>query len=408
MFKRFFGTMRDFHPIVNVLLAGTIFARIASSMSLPFLAIYLIAATDMSPTMVGAIVGIGSLAGMLGGFFGGHLSDRFGRRVVMLAAIYMWGFVFLGFAFTGLPVIFALLNAINGLCRSFYEPVSQALMADLTEKEKRFSVFSLRYMAINIGVAVGPLLGTLFAAMSGRLPWIITGCIYLAYGLLLHLLLQKFGIRRIEGEKKEPVTMAQSWNVIRRDRAFRYFIIGGIVTAIGYSQMTSTLSQFIDEGFANGVELFAWMMSVNAIVVVAFQIPFSKWAEKRTPMTAIAVGSVFYAIGHIGFAFSGSWWMLVASMVVFTWGEILTFPAGSMIVDRIAPEGMRGTYFGAQTFTSLGHFLGPWIGGILLQGYGGQALFVTVAVISIAAIWFFRLGESRSAKVELQAMKAGA
>jgi MFS family permease len=144
MFKRFFGMMRDFHPIVNVLLAGTIFARIASSMSLPFLAIYLIAATDMSKAMVGAIVGIGSLAGMLGGFFGGHLSDRFGRRIVMLAAIYMWGFVFLGFAFTGLPIIFALLNAINGLCRSFYEPVSQALMADLTEKEKRFSVFSLR------------------------------------------------------------------------------------------------------------------------------------------------------------------------------------------------------------------------------------------------------------------------
>ncbi|MEK3883384.1 MFS transporter [Paenibacillus sp. PL2-23] len=408
MFKRFLGMTKDFHPIVNVLLAGTIFARIASSMSLPFLAIYLIAKTDMSPAMVGMIVGGGALAGMLGGFFGGHLSDKFGRRVVMLAAIYLWGLVFLGFAITDMPIVFALLNAVNGLCRSFYEPVSQALMADLTEREKRFSVFSMRYLAINVGVAVGPLLGTLFAAMDGRLPWLITGCIYLAYGLLLHVLLHKFGIRKIEGEKKEHVTMVQSWRIIRRDRALRYFMIGGIVTAIGYSQMTSTLSQFIDKGFANGVELFAWMMSINAIVVVAFQIPFSKWAEKRTPMTAITIGSICYGMGHLGFGFSGSWWMLVVSMIVFTWGEILTFPAGSILLDRIAPDGMRGTYYGAQSFTSLGHFLGPWLGGLLLQGYGGQALFVTVAFISIAAIWFFHLGELRSAKVKLKAMEAGA
>ncbi|WP_424452453.1 MDR family MFS transporter [Paenibacillus pinisoli] len=394
--RRVFGTVTQFHPIVQVLLAGTIFARIASSMSLPFLAIYLLAATDMSPTMIGVTVGIGSLAGMLGGFFGGYLSDRFGRRIIMLAAIYMWGFVFLGFAFTGVPIIFALLNAINGLCRSFYEPVSQALMADLTGKEKRYQVFSLRYMAINIGVSVGPLLGTLFAAMSGRLPWIITGCIYLCYGVLLHVLLNKFGIRSIEGEKKEPVTIGQSWNVIRRDKAFRYFIIGGIISAISYAQMTSTLSQFVDGQFANGVTLFAWMMSINAVVVIAFQLPFSKWAEKKSPMTAIAVGSISYAIGHVGFAFSDSWWMLIVSMVIFTWGEILTFPAGAMIIDRLAPDKMRGTYFGAQTFTNLGHFLGPWLGGMLLQGYGGRSLFITVAVVSIISIWFYLLGEKRT------------
>ncbi|MFD0589108.1 MDR family MFS transporter [Paenibacillus sp. GCM10027627] len=399
MISRFFGDVRQFHPIVNVLLAGTVFARIASSMSLPFLAIYLLVATDMSATMIGVTVGIGSLAGMLGGFFGGHLSDRFGRRVVMLTAIYMWGFVFLGFAFTGIPILFALLNAVNGLCRSFYEPVSQALMADLTEKEKRYSVYSLRYMAINVGVSVGPLLGTLFANMNGRLPWIITGCIYLCYGVILHLLLKKFGIHKIEGEKKEPVTMRQSWNVIRKDSAFRYFIIGGIVSAIGYSQMTSTLSQYIGSEFGNGVTLFAWMMSANAIVVIVFQIPFSKWAESRSPMTAIILGSVFYAIGNVGFAFSGNWWMLLVSMLVFTWGEILTFPAGSLIVDRLAPDKMRGTYFGAQTFTNMGHFLGPWLGGMLLQHYGGQALFVIVAAITLGSIWFYRLGERRTAPV---------
>lgn len=399
MLRRLQLSLRGYHPIVKVLLVGTIFARVASSMSLPFLAIYLIATTDMSPTMIGVTIGLGSLAGMLGGFFGGHLSDRFGRRVVMLAAIYAWGGVFLGFALTGVPLVFALLNAVNGLCRSFYEPVSQALMADLTESEKRYEVFSLRYMAINIGVAVGPLLGTLFAAMDGSLPWTITGMTYIVYGILLHVLLRKFGIRSIEGDKKEPVTIAQSWNVIKGDRAFRYFILGGIVTAIGYSQMTSTLSQFIEQHFVSGVTVFAWMMSVNAIAVVLFQLPFSKWAEKKKPLTAIAAGSICYGLGHIGFAYSTNWWLLIISMLVFTWGEILTFPAGSVMLDRLAPEGMRGTYFGAQTFTNLGFFIGPWLGGYLLQEYGGTTLFLVIAVISVTSIWFYRAGEMDHAVV---------
>lgn len=390
--RKYFAIFKDYHPIVNMLLIGTVFARTASSMSLPFLAIYLLATTEMSPVTIGAIVGVGALAGMLGGFVGGYLSDRFGRRVVMLSSLYVWGIVFFGFALTKNPLIFALLNATNGLCRSFFEPVSQALMADLTAREKRLQIFSLRYLAINVGVAVGPLLGTLFATINGSLPWMITGIFYVAYASTLHVLLIKFGIRSIEGEKKERVTFIQSWHVITRDRAFRFFIIGAIVSGIGYAQMTSTLSQYVEGQFNTGVTLFAWLMTVNAIVVVAFQMPLSKWAGKHSPLTAIVVGSVCYAIGHIGFAFSQSWALFIGSMVMFTLGEVLTFPAGAIMVDKLAPDHMRGTYFGAQSFANLGYFLGPWLGGFMLQEYGGSTLFIVVAAITLSSVIFYRIG----------------
>jgi MFS family permease len=382
-----------YHPIVHSLLLGTILARAASSMSLPFLAIYLSKHTGMNPVMIGLVIGAGSLAGTAGGFVGGALSDQFGRRKILFGALFGWAVVFLGFAVVKSVLLFFILSLLNGLCRSFYEPVSQALMADLTEKEKRFKVFSLRYLAINIGVSVGPLLGALFAALDNTLPFVITGCIYLVYACSLYFLLNKFGIRTIEGENKARSTFLSAWHVVRRDIILRYYLLGAIVTAIGYSQMTVTLSQYVGGKFADGVALFAVMMSVNAITVVALQIPFTKWADKYSPLTVLTVGVIFYALGNVGFGLSGGWIAFVLSMIVFTFGEMLAYPAGTMLTDRIAPDGMRGAYYGAQTFSNLGHFLGPWIGGMLLSHYNGTVLFLTMAIIAVFAIVFYRHGE---------------
>jgi MFS family permease len=140
-YNQFLYFVKSYHPIVHSLLIGTILARMASSMSLPFLAIFLVKQTDMSAVMIGLVIGAGSLAGTLGGFIGGALSDQFGRRKILLSALFGWGIVFLGFAIAKSALIFFLLSLLNGLCRSFYLPVYQALMADMSEKDYRFKLF---------------------------------------------------------------------------------------------------------------------------------------------------------------------------------------------------------------------------------------------------------------------------
>jgi len=114
------------------------------------------------------------------------------------------------------------------------------------------------------------------------------------------------------------------------------------VTAIGYSQMTVTLSQYVGGKFADGVALFATMMSVNAVTVVALQVPFTKWADKLRPLTVLTIGVAFYALGNVGFGLANDWATFIVAMIVFTFGEMLTFPAGNILTDRIAPDGMRG------------------------------------------------------------------
>jgi MFS family permease len=391
--------LRDYHPIVRILLFGTILARAASSMSLPFLAIYLSVHSHLSAAEGGLIIGMGALASTIGGFFGGALSDRFGRKLIMLGALYMWGFVFIGFGFAANAWLFLILNLLNGLCRSFFEPVSQALMADLTKPELRFRVFSMRYLAINIGVAIGPLLGAYFGMISGGLPFTITGFVYLIYAVLLQVLLDHFGIKQIEGKEKgaETVTFRKAWKVIRQDVTFRFFLLGGMISMIGYSQMTAALAQYLQQSFAGGAHVFAALMSTNAIVVVLFQVPVGRWIEKRTPIFAIVLGNIMFVLGDIGFGFSIGWITFIASMAVFTFGEILIYPAVNLLVDRLAPEELRGTYYGAQSFQNFGAFVGPWIGGVLLISFGGSVLFAIMAAITLYSTSLYWLGVKKLA-----------
>lgn len=391
--QRILRFLQEYHPIVHVLLLGTILARAASSMSMPFLAIYLSKTSNISPILIGVIVGLGPLAATVGGFVGGALSDKLGRKTIMLVALSGWVVVFVGFAMVESPFAFMVLNMLNGLCRSLYEPVSQALMADVTVKEKRLKVFSLRYIAINVGVSVGPLLGAYFGTMEAWLPFMVTALIYFAYAIGLYALLLRFGIRRIEGEKRHDVTLLSSWRIVKADRVFRYYIAGSIVGAIGYAQMTVTLSQYVEQSVAQGAALFALLMSLNAVVVVLCQVPLSRLFDRWGPMVAIAAGNVMFAVGDIGFAVSAGWFGFMLSMFFFTLGEILNFPQSNVLVDQLAPEGMRGTYFGAQSFSNIGQFIGPLAGGVLLTHWGGPSLFTTMAIVTLAGTWFYYKGQ---------------
>ncbi|WP_232698247.1 MDR family MFS transporter [Brevibacillus daliensis] len=385
--------IREYHPIVHTLIIGTVFVRAASSMSMPFLAIYLSNTTNLSPVMIGLIIGAGPLASTVGGFVGGTLSDQFGRRRIMLIALYTWVFVFLGFAIGKSALFFILLNILAGLCRSFYEPVSQALMADISEPEKRFKVFSLRYLAINVGVAVGPLLGAWLALWGGAFPFFVTAAIYLLYTIILQGLLTRFGIKDIEGQKKEQVNFTLAFQVVKQDVALRYYIMGGILVAFGYSQMTTTLPQYVNQTLVDGVVLYSYLLSLNAITVVILQMPISKWAENKTPLYNLIVGCLLYAIGLIGFGVTSSFVGLLIAMFIFTLGEIITFPASTVFIDNLAPEGMRGTYFGAQSFHNLGQSIGPAFAGYILGLFNGTVMFIVVAIISLASILFYMAGE---------------
>jgi MFS family permease len=391
--------MRDkfsFHPVVWTLLIGTVFARGASFMALPFLALYLSNTHGIHPIWIGITIGLSPLTGTLGGFIGGYFSDRYGRKKVILWTIFVWGLVYFGFSLATHIGTFMVLNALNGLCRSFFEPSSQAMMADLTSVDKRKRVFSLRYTAINIGASLGPLLGVYVAQFSTSLPFLLTGMMYLLYGVTLFIMLNRYSITHTIPVHQLP--MLDSLIVIWRDKTLLLFIIGGILVNVGYSQIDSNLPQYIQNSFSEGVALFAKLIALNAILVIILQVPLSLVSEKWPVLRVMILGSVLFAIGFASFGYVTTIIGLMIAMAVVTIGEIFIFPSTSVFIDQIAPDNRKGTYFGAGQFRSIGNFTGPVLGGWLLQDFGGKLLFSVIGIIILCSIMFYSLGYSNIQK----------
>ncbi len=377
-----------FHPLVWIILGGTVFTRIASFMAMPFLAIYLHNEIEATPLQIGLTIGITPLISTVGGFFGGYLTDRFGRKSVILITIIVWSLVFFGFATVHTVWLFILFNALNGLCRSFFEPSTQALMIDFTPADKRKRLFSLRYTAINIAAVIGPIIGVYISQLaSPSIPFMLTGIMYIIYAVFLF-----FVLNRYQMQQQKAVTQTKilhTFTILLTNRVLLSFIFGAILINIGYSQFDSTLPQVIELTVENGTKLYSLLISLNAAVVLLLQLPISIVSERFSSSATLLVGILFFAIGLFMFGFSSNYTLYIIAMIIFTIGEIFAFPTMNVMIDEIAPDTQKATYLGAAQFKNLGGFIGPIIGGWLLTHYMG-AMFAIIAILVLCSCIFYR------------------
>ncbi|ACJ32674.1 MDR family MFS transporter [Anoxybacillus flavithermus] len=373
--------IKKLHPISITIIIGTLFARMAMFMTIPFLAIYLTSVKGVSASFAGAIIGISSIVGLFGGFFGGYFSDRYGKEKMMKMSLLMWTFVFIGFATAESVWTFFLLNALNGLCRSFFEPSSRALLSQVTKQENKLLVFNLRYAAINVGAAIGPLVGLKIGASSSTTAFFVTSFVYFLYFILLVTLFSKYTIEK-HSDASEHVTLRNAVTVLGNDRVFLFAVIGMILGITGYSQFNSTIPQYLSQ-YKDGVQLFSYLIVFNAITVLVVQYPVSRIGKHYSALTSIMLGIGAVALGLFGFGLFTAVPMLFVSMFVLTVGEVMMFSMTDIFIDQIAPKHMKGLYFGSMGFTAIGNAIGPWIGGLMLEhlGYGNQLLIFTLLAL---------------------------
>ncbi len=391
-------SLYQYDALIWSTILGVLFSRMGTSMTVPFLTFFLYKKAGINLAHAGLIAGISSLVYALTGFFGGSLSDRYGRKTLFLGSVIGSVAVFMGFGFFGnllknpvaIGLVFALLNAGAGLCRAWSETLGQAILAERTTMEQKITVFSLRYTAANVGAAIGPLIGVIFAASGGVTGFYITGIIFGIYAIMLGYSFSRYpDVREI---KCKTVTFKQAMGVIIRDKTMRYFTVGGILISLGFTQYEAILAVIINK-YLGSIHLFSVLISINAILIILIQMPLSRFLEGRIIYRAIILGALLTVLGLIGFGMAQTKvWLYIVSAVIFTLGEILIFPLIGVVIDQLAPEHLRGAYFGAAGFQFFGRAIGPVIGGTLYQLLGGESTLNIIAAIVFMSVWFFYKG----------------
>ncbi|WP_418041579.1 MDR family MFS transporter [Paenibacillus xylanilyticus] len=377
--------LRQIHPLAWTIILGTMFGRLVTSMSIPFLSIYLTRVLEASPTETGLTVAVSSLAGVLISFYGGYISDRIGRPMVMLFSVFSWAGVFFIFSSAQHLWVFFTANTLNGLCRAFFEPTSRALLSDITPSQHKLLVFNLRYAAINLGVVFGPIIGLYLGSAESTFPFIIAGMVYVMYGLVL---LFQFRVRHTHLPR--PVhalapSLRAALSTTTRDRVFLMVLIGTTFCELGYGHFGSTLAQYLtlNPNIENGSQIFSYMFSLNAMTVLLVQYPIVRKARLYSPIASLILGNILIAGSLLLFGWADGLVLLFISVILFTMMDLF--------IDRIAKPENKGIYFGTIGFNHLGSVIAPVFGGLLLGHFGaanGSFVFVPLALATALGLPF--------------------
>jgi len=134
------------------------------------------------------------------------------------------------------------------------------------------------------------------------------------------------------------------------------------------------------------------VLTTNAVLVIALQYVIGRRISHRYLSQWLIAGLGMFMLGVIGFALAPSvlWWVL--AMAVFTVGEIVVFPAEYMFIDRIAPDHLRGMYYGAQNLSNLGAALGPVLCGLVLASLPAHYMFYMLGAFIVGGGVFYFMG----------------
>jgi MFS family permease len=381
-------------PLPLLLVAGAGATSLAASFAVPFLAIFLRDDIGLSTGTTGFVIGSSVFFSVFSAFVGGSLSDLIGRSRLLLFSLLGVTGSFIGFSFSHSLTTVIVCNAVLAFCNSPFAPVAKALLGDLLPRESRARWFWYAYLAVNVGYAVGPLIGAWAGVSGNRRAFLAAAVVYAAYSVVLTMtfLLNSQAtaqVGRPAGQRthiRQAVRgLTDSFHAVTADRGLLCAIVAGLLLDAVYSRPGVLLAQDLTSS-SHGTDtagILGSVLTANAVTVVLFQLLAARFTRRVQPVRSLTLGGVLLAVGMAGFALSRPAWQFIASMCVFAIGETLVVPAEFTVIDRLAPRERRGGYFGAQTFTQVGDFLGPFTGSLVLSRFGGQAMFLSVGVFAV-------------------------
>lgn len=362
----------------------------------PFLTLYLTNKLGLSFETTGIIVMVVSIIGIPGSLIGGKFADIFGRKKVYLLAQSLAGILLIPCAFLNTTSVIVICILLATFFNAAVRPSMSSMIADLLPPNKRQFGYSLNYLGINIGVALGPTIaGFLF---NHSLPLLFIGdalTSFIAVSLVLFYVAEANPIKSetvMTHEEKD-----ESGNVIKillKRPLIVILLFIYVMYNFVYIQHRFSLPIMLNHKFlAQGSEKFGLLMSINALTVIILTIGITNITKRFKSLTNMGIAGVLYALGFGMIGEIDTFSMYIVSTILWTMGEILMTTNFGVYLANNSPRNYRARFSAIGNLSnSLGGALGTSFMGIYIGLMGINSVWsFTFVIASISAVLMFSL-----------------
>ncbi len=395
--KRFFlGSFLDLPKSMWVLFVIQVLLR-GGDFVFPFLTLFLTRKLGLSGTQAGLWVMANVISGLLGTMVAGQASDHLGRRNVLGAC--MAGSALLTALCGFLPptLLIAQVLVVASFFQGSMKPIIAAAIMDLCPPEQRKEGFSLSYLGVNLGVAIGPMAaGFLF---EHHMTWMFFGN-GITFSIALVLLLNQIP-RMVQAvhaglPASERAVEGSALRAFLDRPILVAFCVITLFVSFAYAQTSFGLTLYASEVFGTrGASVFGFLMSLNAIVVLASTAVLTRLTQRLSSPSAMALGALLFTAGFALLGLRLAPPLLAGSTVLWTLGEVLLAINSGAYLASHTPVNLRGRFQSfRETLSSAGRILSPATCGLVITHWGIHVSWLLVALVTLGCtagfIWLNR------------------
>ena len=381
---------------VHILCLGS-FVNRAGSFVTVFMTIYVSEQLGYGVQFAANCFGVFGIGSIISSLAGGQLADRFGRKPIMLFALFGAATALVAMGFVQHQWGFLTLILMFSLTVELYRPAASAMMGDLVPQIHRPLAYGLMYIAFNLGFAVAAPVGGFLAEYSFQLLFLGDAATTATYGLIILLFIRETLPATTADSSSDAasdaaaatpvrVTWSQAMAHIARDTTFLLFALATLLTSLVFMQAFSTLPIYLSQlGFTR--EEIGLLLSVNGILIVVCQIPVTHFMNRFHRVMVIIIGEVAIAIGFGLTTFAETGPLFLTTIIVWTMGEVIQAAFKQSLVADMAPADMRGRYMGVFSLChAIGLTVGAPAGGRILDTWGPGVLWpLCFGIVMVAA-----------------------
>jgi MFS family permease len=341
----------------------------------------------VSVGQVGLLITVFTLPGVFLTFFAGALSDRFGRKRILVPSLLLFGSAGGACALAPNFETLLLLRVLQGVGAASLGALNVTLVGDLFSGRERTTALGYNSSVLNVGTASYPAIGGALAAFGWYYPFALP---LLAIPVALLVL---FSLRNPEPRNDQELKeKAQSvWERAKNGCVIGLFANTFVVFVILFGALIAYLPSFMSERFGSGSLFIGLVLASTSITAALASTQAGRLAERFSEKVLIRTSYLLYAVSLCLVPLVPSVWLLFVPTVLFGVAQTLNLPSAFSLLNEAAPDENRGAFISLNsTILRLGQTLGPvlMLAATLPFGLGAAYLLATTLAAAMFLVAF--------------------